>query len=162
MYSSVFTDRFHSNYFEEGLGFELRYEYTDVEPTITYRIGACGGNFSTPEGTLTSPYYPDKYPDGTDCVYTIARPAGTTIQLYFHSLDINSHSSCRYDYLEIRDGSSDNSAILGKLCGKEIPISIRSTQNKMWIRFIHIKLIGFEKGNLISVSLFPQVLFFEF
>ena len=39
-----------------------------------------------------------------------------------------------YDYLEIRDGSADDSPPLGKLCGRDIPASIQSSQNHLWIK----------------------------
>ena len=117
------------------------------------RFDKCGGYFSTRNGTITSPSYPGNYPSNADCIYTIAQPTGTVIMLNFLSMDIESHDCdydyydycdpCSYDYigtpsgdyLEIRDGPSSDSPLLGeKLCGNEIPSSIQSSQNKLWIR----------------------------
>ena len=43
-----------------------------------------------------------------------------------------------FDYLEIRDGDSENSELLGKYCGDgnvlSLPISMQSTQEYLWIR----------------------------
>ena len=100
----------------------------------SYHIGACGGSFTTPNGILTSPSYPDNYPNNADCVYTISQPTGTAIVLTFYSMDIEDDSSCDYDYLEIVDGSSADSPLLGKLCGREIPAPIQSTQNQVWMK----------------------------
>ncbi len=41
-----------------------------------------------------------------------------------------------YDYLEIRDGISDSSPVLKKLCGSNLPTPIKSTNNMMFIKFV--------------------------
>ena len=38
------------------------------------------------------------------------------------------------DYLEIRDGNSENSPLIGKFSGKNIPKTIQTTRNMMWMR----------------------------
>ena len=126
-----------SNNFEGGLGFQLRYKTTNVAPQMTYRIGACGGSFTTPNGILTSPSYPRNYPSNADCVHTILGPAATGILLSFLSMDIKGYSwDCGSEnYLEIRDGPSENSPLLEKLCGNEIPSPIQSSHNQVWMRY---------------------------
>ena len=99
-----------------------------------YNIGECGGSFTAPNGILSSPSYPDNYPDNANCVYTISQPAGTAIVLTLHTMDINYSNTCTFDYLEIRDGSSAASPLLGKLCGSEIPAPIQSSQNQVWMK----------------------------
>ena len=130
----IFARRFKSHYFGKGTGFQLRYESTDVDPTMTYRIGACGALFTTTNGILTSPSHPEKYQNYEDCFYKILRPNGTLIEITITRMDIEWHSTCLYDYLEIRDGGSEQSVVLTKLCGDEIPNPIQSTQNEVWIR----------------------------
>ena len=125
--------RFFSNYFATGLGFQLAYELTDVSHW-SYNYGVCAGSFTTPNGIVTSPSHPGNYPDNVDCIYTISQPTGTVILLKFLSMHIDSHSSCIWDYLEIRDGPLASSPLLDKLCGSEIPASIQSRQNQLWIR----------------------------
>lgn len=44
--------------------------------------------------------------------------------------------SCQYDYLEVRDGDSLNSRIIGRYCGNERPPSIKSTGNSLHILFV--------------------------
>ena len=49
---------------------------------------------------------------------------------------------CLGDYVEIRDGSSENASVIGKLCNQiltqqNIPMAIQSTQNYMSIRFLY-------------------------
>ena len=124
-----------SNHFGRGLGFQIRYEATNVDLQMNYRFGKCDGYYTTPNGTIESPSYPNNYPDNAGCVYTISQPTGTILVFNFHSMDIEQHSSCGYDYLEIRDGSSDGSPILNKLCGNEVPAApILSSQNQVWLK----------------------------
>jgi len=40
-----------------------------------------------------------------------------------------------YDFLEFRDGHDENSRLIGKYCGYKIPQGVKSTSNKLWIRF---------------------------
>ena len=99
-------------------------------------LGSCGGNFSDEHGHLSSPSYPNYYPTNTDCIYTISQPRGTVILLNFFSMDIQwlghyNGQYCHNDYLEIRDGPSDDSPFLGKLCGSVIPAPIQSSQNQL-------------------------------
>ena len=43
-----------------------------------------------------------------------------------------------FDYLEIRDGDSENAELLGKYCGNSemlsLPISMQTSQEYLWIR----------------------------
>ena len=99
--------------------------------------GTCGGSFTTAQGHMSSPSYPNYYPANEDCIYTISLPADTVILLNFISMDIQVRSSyygnC-LDYLEIRDGPSDDSPLLESLCGSEIPAPIQSSQNQLWMK----------------------------
>ena len=132
-YNSYFRRFASNNYGDNGLGSQMRYESSDVTQW-SYKIGACGGSFATPNGILTSPSYPANYPDNADCVFTISQPTGTVIVMTVHSVDIQ--SPCFYDYLEVRDGSSVSSPLIGKLCGSAIPVvPLQSNQNQVWIKW---------------------------
>ena len=139
-----FILRFFSNYVASGLGFQLAYESTNVSQW-SYGSGACGGNFSTLNGILASPSYPDNYPNNADCIYTISQQTGTVILLNFLSMDIqicthNWCDPCFFDYLEIRDGPSADSSLLERLCGSEIPAPIQSSQNQLWMKWGYISV----------------------
>lgn len=135
----MFICRFTSNLFENGLGFQLEYEPSDVTHW-SYNSGACGGTFKTPNGILTSPSYPGDYPYNAECIYTISRPTGTVIVLNFLSMDLAGTCTywwcdpCDLDYLEIRDGSLDYSPLLHTLCGTEIPDPIHYSHNQLQIK----------------------------
>lgn len=49
---------------------------------------------------------------------------------------IERHDSCAYDYLEIRDGSSESSSLIGRYCGYDKPDDIKSTSNRLWMKFV--------------------------
>lgn len=50
-------------------------------------------------------------------------------------LQIENHDSCVYDFLEFRDGHDEDSRVIGKHCGYKIPQGVKSTGNKLWVRF---------------------------
>jgi hypothetical protein len=97
---------------------------------------ACGGLYSTPNGLISSPYYPNPYPGNRECVYIISQTAGTYVNLNFLHFDIEGSYDCGYDYLEIRDGDTANSTLMGRFCGDAtlIPPPMTSTHNYVWIK----------------------------
>ena len=107
-----------------------------VTDPSTYRIGACGGNFTTPSGLFTSPSYPDSYPNSIDCVYTIMGSNGTSIKLVILQFDINSviFDSAPEHYLDVIDGALHESPLIGRFNGKKIPPLIQSTHKNLRLR----------------------------
>ena len=88
-------------------------------------------------GMITSPNYPSFHPVDIECVYKITVPAGNKIQMYFRAFNIEAHSRCQYDYLEIRDGNSDSAKLVGNRtwCGSVRPPSIVSSSNNLYMKF---------------------------
>ena len=84
---------------------------------------------------MTSPSYPNPYPHLADCVYLIIQPIGTYINVSFISMDVNCHAAGS-DYIEMRDGSSEDSPLMGKVCGNisVVPAFMQTTQNFLRIR----------------------------
>jgi len=69
---------------------------------------ACGGVYVASSGNITSPHYPDPYPNNKQCVYVIRQPEGSTITLTFLRFHVEaSHgrgpnaTTCRHDFLEV-------------------------------------------------------------
>lgn len=52
------------------------------------------------------------------------------------SPQIERHDSCAYDYLEVRDGLSENSPLLGRFCGYDKPDDIKTSSNHLWMKFV--------------------------
>ena len=58
------------------------------------------------------------------------------VRIKFEEFDVEPHLSCRYDYLEVRDGESSVSRVIGsKLCGDITPYAIESTGPSMTLVF---------------------------
>jgi cubilin len=63
-------------------------------------------------------------------------PQGKVIVLNVVDFDIEQHSACEFDYLQIFDGSkADNATLLGRFCGEKKPGIFTSTFNHMHIEF---------------------------
>ena len=97
------------------------------------------GIFSNESGILTSPSYPNPYPNNAECEYIISQPNGTCVNLTVEAFDVEAIGGCSTDFLEIRDGMDPDSPLLGKFCGNtigsDIPTSIQSTQQNLRISF---------------------------
>ena len=63
-------------------------------------------------------------------------PEDFQVALKFQSFEIENHDNCVYDFLEIRDGDTSNSPLLGTYCGYKMPKDIKSTTNSLWIKFV--------------------------
>lgn len=57
-------------------------------------------------------------------------------QLSLLLLQIERHDSCTYDSLEVRDGGSESSPLLGRFCGYDKPDDIKSSSNRLWLKFV--------------------------
>ncbi|XP_056646391.1 cubilin [Diorhabda sublineata] len=95
----------------------------------------CGGNYFTTSGVIKSPRYPEYYPTNRECTWTINVPPGQQIMLNVTDFNIENYSGCRYDWLEIRNGGTSASPLIGKFCGSTIPKQIASHANKLYLFF---------------------------
>uniref|UniRef100_A0A8D3CQN9 Metalloendopeptidase n=1 Tax=Scophthalmus maximus TaxID=52904 RepID=A0A8D3CQN9_SCOMX len=96
----------------------------------------CGGEVKRDSGQIQSPNYPDDYLSNKVCVWKITVAEGFNVGLSFQSFETERHDSCAYDYVEVRDGSSDNSPLLGHFCGYDKPDDIKSSSNQLWLKFV--------------------------
>uniref|UniRef100_A0A8C2U8X7 Metalloendopeptidase n=1 Tax=Coturnix japonica TaxID=93934 RepID=A0A8C2U8X7_COTJA len=95
----------------------------------------CGGEIHKNEGQIQSPNYPDDYRPSKECIWKITVSEGFHIGISFQAFEIEWHDTCSYDYLEIRDGPTENSPLIGQFCGYEKPEDIKSSSNKLWMKF---------------------------
>uniref|UniRef100_A0A4W3GN19 Metalloendopeptidase n=1 Tax=Callorhinchus milii TaxID=7868 RepID=A0A4W3GN19_CALMI len=115
----------------------------------------CGGEIHKESGQIQSPNYPDDYRPMKECVWKITMSEHYHVGLIFQAfeviichnnipeilvkllwLPIERHDNCAYDYLEVRDGSSENSPMIGRFCGYDKPEDIKSTSNTLWMKFV--------------------------
>ncbi|EGV91962.1 Bone morphogenetic protein 1 [Cricetulus griseus] len=96
----------------------------------------CGGDVKKDNGHIQSPNYPDDYRPSKVCIWRIQVSEGFHVGLTFQSFEIERHDSCAYDYLEVRDGHSESSNLIGRYCGYEKPDDIKSTSSRLWLKFV--------------------------
>ncbi|KAM7396494.1 hypothetical protein PAMP_019529 [Pampus punctatissimus] len=92
----------------------------------------CGGVIRKRQGHLVL----ESYPNNARCEWTIQVGHSFTIELRFMMLSLELHHSCRYDYVEVRDGDSINSRVIGRFCGNNRPAPIQSSGNSLHILFV--------------------------
>ncbi|CAL8314814.1 unnamed protein product [Gadus morhua 'NCC'] len=117
--------KFVSDYETHGAGFSVRYEVFKTGPE-------CSRNFTAPSGIITTPGFPDKYPNNLECTFMILAPKMSEIVVEFHSFDMEPDTTpppgaqCRYDWLEIWDGYPAVGPHIGRYCGQSSPGRVMS------------------------------------
>ncbi|XP_075951169.1 neuropilin-2a isoform X3 [Anarhichas minor] len=98
----------------------------------------CGGVFDASEaGYITSPGYPLEYPPHQNCHWIITAPEPSQrIVLNFNPHFEIERLDCKYDFIEIRDGTSENADVLGRHCSNIAPAPIISSGSSLQIRFV--------------------------
>ncbi|XP_038278180.1 neuropilin-2 isoform X3 [Dermochelys coriacea] len=127
--------KFTSDYARQGAGFSLRYEI--------YKTGSedCSRNFTSSNGTIESPGFPDKYPHNLDCTFTIMAKPKMEIILQFLTFDLEhdplqvGEGDCKYDWLDIWDGIPQVGPLIGRYCGTKTPSEIRSATGILSLTF---------------------------
>ncbi|XP_047015847.1 inactive serine protease PAMR1 isoform X2 [Ictalurus punctatus] len=92
----------------------------------------CGGVIKKRQGHLVL----ESYPTNARCEWILQVNQPFTIELKFMMLSVEFDHSCRYDYVEVRDGDNINSQVIGRFCGNERPPLIHSTGNSLHILFV--------------------------
>lgn len=72
----------------------------DGNINLALYIPGCGDMFTRPRGNFTSPNYPNTYPHGVTCEWSIVTDYGSVIELTINDLDIEMGKDC-YDKLEV-------------------------------------------------------------
>ncbi|KTF86339.1 hypothetical protein cypCar_00020065 [Cyprinus carpio] len=101
----------------------------DIEAAV-----GCGGHFTSQQGELRSPSWPNEYPSQTVCTWTISVPSATGIYITFTHFElqaVNLLGQC-VDYVEIFDAAGSSK---GKFCGSNSP-SLTVNGDKATIRFL--------------------------
>lgn len=85
---------------------------------------------------IQSPNWPEHYRPSRECLWQIKADENQQISLRFDAFDIESHDSCAYDYVEIRDGESLSSEVIGRYCGNRVPEQVLSSGSNMLVKFV--------------------------
>ncbi|XP_025082096.1 low-density lipoprotein receptor-related protein 4-like [Pomacea canaliculata] len=111
------------------------------------------GEYIAPSGFISSPSYDRQDLEIEDCIYIIKTTPGYRITLTFQTLETE---DCRFDFLQIRDGSSELSPSMGVFCNTSVPDRVRSTSNTMWIRSRSGSQSGTGFNATYSSAIIPQ------
>ncbi|XP_077973794.1 bone morphogenetic protein 1-like [Styela clava] len=116
--------QFRTSTYYQGRGFTLKYE------------AVCGGTIRKESGQIQSPNYPDDYRPSKECIWKVVVDEGFRVGLSFQAFEVERHDTCSYDYLEVRDGPTADSDLIGRFCGYDKPEDVKSTSNTLWIKFV--------------------------
>ena len=101
---------------------------------LTFEFYICVAFIITFSGVISSPNYPNMYPDNVEETKTIEVEKGMTITLTFTAFNVEwGDSSCPYDHLTIEDG--DGSTLMEKTCGNSLPENLVSKSNVVKLYF---------------------------
>uniref|UniRef100_A0A3Q2TAZ9 Cubilin n=1 Tax=Fundulus heteroclitus TaxID=8078 RepID=A0A3Q2TAZ9_FUNHE len=123
------------------------------EAAFDFAIEGCGHTMTSPSGTITSPGHPTSYPHGANCTWYISVLPGNLIRLSFDSFNLEYHSNCNYDYLEVYDGTGTTGNKTGRYCGRSVPPSITSSDNQMTLLLVTDSSLSKEGFSASYVSI---------
>ena len=83
-----------------------------------------------------SPRYPKSYPRRTRCIWHLNSTPESFMSLHFSEFEIQPHHTCSRDYVSVLDGSTQVSRVISTSCGRNLPVSVSSSTNKMTIIFM--------------------------
>ncbi|XP_078576616.1 uncharacterized protein LOC144862181 isoform X4 [Branchiostoma floridae x Branchiostoma japonicum] len=88
-------------------------------------------------GSIQSMGFPNTpYDNSALCEWNIQVSSDQVITLTFTQFDLEySGSACVYDSVTIYNGADDKAPLLGRFCGSNVPQSITSSTNQLFIRF---------------------------
>ncbi|XP_077568652.1 CUB and sushi domain-containing protein 1-like isoform X2 [Stigmatopora nigra] len=91
----------------------------------------CGGHLTASAGVLLSPGWPSFYKDSLNCQWVIESQADHAVKIHFDRFQ----TEVNYDTLEIRDGPSSSSSLIGEYHGTQAPHFLISTSNFLFLLF---------------------------
>nr|XP_032817255.1 CUB and sushi domain-containing protein 3-like isoform X3 [Petromyzon marinus] len=99
--------------------------------TIPKCEAPCGSHLTAPSGTIFSPGWPSSYKDSLTCEWVIEVNKGNAIKITFQRFQTEPN----YDVLEVHDGSSAYSPVLGAFHGTQVPLFLVSSGNHLFLLF---------------------------
>ncbi|XP_077992818.1 cubilin-like [Glandiceps talaboti] len=118
----------------------LSMEYTTEPLEEVYSCGVPNYvTYKEDQGEIVSPNYPNSYPSNQECVwYLVTEDPALFIVLNFdefHLEDESTDGHCRNDFVEVHDGHTLDSPLIGTYCGSRVPDTIVSQSKALAIKF---------------------------
>ncbi|XP_018431933.1 PREDICTED: ovochymase-1 [Nanorana parkeri] len=86
-------------------------------------------------GDLKSSGYPITYMNGLDCWWTLDSSSDHRIQIFIIDLYLKESPNCTWDALNIYDGASNRTHLLGSLCGNVSNLTLQSSGSHLTLHF---------------------------
>ncbi|XP_078494029.1 cubilin [Ciona intestinalis] len=154
IYTSIgntLTLRFTSDRSVTRTGFNATFvEYQHVATTTTAAL-TCGYNAvaTSTSQSITSPNYPNNYPNNADCTWTITANDGMGIKFNLHIFETERN----YDYITV----FSNGTQLARLSGSHLKTTYILSENSLNIRFTTDSSITRSGFNVTFVEYMPVV-----
>lgn len=68
-------------------------------------------------------------------MWILGVPRNKLIAVGFEEFQLEGGASCEFDFVELRDGESQDSPMLGRFCGNTAPLMIMGSSDRLWLRF---------------------------
>ncbi|NXV89265.1 CDCP2 protein, partial [Calonectris borealis] len=89
---------------------------------LCFPADACGGQLTGLSGEITSPRYPESYPNDAECRWSIGGAGGGgPLTLVFADFQVEGSQGCSFDYVALFDGPTTAAPRLGRYCGSTHP-----------------------------------------
>ncbi|XP_032350243.1 CUB domain-containing protein 2 isoform X2 [Camelus ferus] len=98
-----------------------------------YQKDVCGGVLTGLSGVLTSPEYPNNYPNNVECRWVIRAAGPATIKLVFVDFQVEGSEQCMYDYVAVLGGPGP--AHEHHYCGSARPPTLVSLGHELQVVF---------------------------
>ncbi|XP_069655824.1 procollagen C-endopeptidase enhancer 1 isoform X1 [Haliaeetus albicilla] len=105
-----------------------------ARPNVTRPVFLCGGEHRGESGYIASEGFPQHYPPGRNCTWTITVPEGQVVMLSFRVFDLEPDPLCRFDSLSVFGGHGPGAPLLGRFCGTFRPGALLAAGNRMMLR----------------------------
>ncbi|KAM4694506.1 CUB and sushi domain-containing protein 1 [Discoglossus pictus] len=91
----------------------------------------CGGHLTASSGIILPPGWPGYYKDSLNCEWVIEARSGHSVKITIERFQ----TEVNYDILEVRDGPTNSSPLIGEYHGTQAPQFLISTGNYMYLLF---------------------------
>ncbi|XP_033150281.1 cubilin homolog [Drosophila busckii] len=145
--AQILTVKFVSDFSDVAGGFELAFSFVERDK--------CGGHIHSSTGQLISPEYPLNYSHNLDCVWRLTVPLGNQLELQTEMFQLQATPSCSGDYLEVRNGGSNSSALIGRYCGSNMPRRLPSYTHELYLHF-HTDHVGSGRGFRLAWRIYGR------
>uniref|UniRef100_A0A8C5K2B0 CUB domain containing protein 2 n=1 Tax=Jaculus jaculus TaxID=51337 RepID=A0A8C5K2B0_JACJA len=101
--------------------------------SATYQKDTCGGVLTGLSGVLSSPEYPNNYPNNVECRWLIRAMGSAAIKLVFVDFQVEGSEQCSYDYVAVLGASGP--ARGHYYCGRTRPPTLVSLGPELQVVF---------------------------